>query len=47
LYIDGYGCGVAMDVGRKIRGNRVDVFFPTRQEAFQWGRRTVNVYLLN
>jgi uncharacterized protein YabE (DUF348 family) len=47
LYIDGYGYGVAMDVGRKIRGNRVDVFFPTRQEAFQWGRRTVNVYLLN
>ncbi len=46
LYIDGYGPGRAMDVGRSIKGNRVDVFFPTRQEAVQWGRRTVDVFIL-
>jgi len=46
LYIDGYGMGRAMDTGGSIRGNRVDVFFPTRQEAVQWGRRTVNVFIL-
>ncbi|ACA58613.1 3D domain-containing protein [Candidatus Desulforudis audaxviator] len=46
LYIDGYGMGRAMDVGRSIKGNRVDVFFPTRQEAVQWGRRTVDVFIL-
>jgi uncharacterized protein YabE (DUF348 family) len=46
LYIDGYGYGKALDVGGKIKGKRIDVFFPTRQEALQWGRRTVNVYVL-
>jgi 3D (Asp-Asp-Asp) domain-containing protein len=46
LYIDGYGMGRAMDVGGSIKGNRVDVFFPTRQEAVQWGRRTVDVFIL-
>lgn len=46
LYIDGYGYGRAMDIGSAIKGHRVDVFFPTRQEAVQWGRRTVNVYIL-
>lgn len=47
LYIDGYGYGWAMDVGRAIKGERIDVFFPTRQEAIQWGRRTVDVYILH
>lgn len=46
LYIDGYGHGTAMDVGRSIKGNRIDVFFPTRAQALNWGSRTVNVYVL-
>lgn len=46
LYIDGYGYGTAMDVGRAIKGNRVDVFFPSRTQALKWGSRTVNVYVL-
>jgi uncharacterized protein YabE (DUF348 family) len=47
LYIDGYGYGNAMDVGRSIKGNRVDVFFPTRTEALRWGSRNVNVYVMS
>lgn len=46
LYIDGYGHGTAMDVGRSIKGNRIDVFFTSRAQALNWGSRSVNVYVL-
>ena len=43
VYVEGYGPAVAGDVGGAIKGNRIDVCFPTRREALQWGRRTVTV----
>ncbi|MDR6224892.1 3D domain-containing protein [Desmospora profundinema] len=46
LYIPGYGQGVAQDTGGAVRGNIVDLFFETREEAIQWGRRNVTVYIL-
>lgn len=46
LYIDGYGHGTAMDVGQAIKGNRIDVFFPTRSQALNWGSRSVKVHVL-
>jgi len=46
LYIQGYGYGVAADTGGVIKGRKIDVFFETREEALQWGRRTVNVQIL-
>lgn len=46
LYVEGYGYGRAMDVGGKIKGNRIDVFLPSQSQALSWGRRTVKVYLL-
>jgi 3D (Asp-Asp-Asp) domain-containing protein len=46
LYVPGYGYAVAADTGGDIIGNRIDVFFPTYNEAIQWGRRTVPVYIL-
>jgi len=46
LYIEGYGPAVAVDTGGLIKGNRVDVFFETAEECFQWGKRQVKVYLL-
>ncbi|MGE5559485.1 MAG: 3D domain-containing protein [Chloroflexota bacterium] len=46
LYVDGYGYGVAADIGGAIKGNRIDVAFPTRAEALRWGRRTVTVFIL-
>ncbi|HBG22339.1 MAG TPA: hypothetical protein DDW83_03670 [Peptococcaceae bacterium] len=47
LYVDGYGHGVANDVGGAIKGNAVDVYFSTDAECRRWGVRTVNVYILN
>jgi uncharacterized protein YabE (DUF348 family) len=46
LYVEGYGYGVASDVGGAIKGNRIDVHFETIEQALQFGRRTVKVYIL-
>ena len=43
LYIPGYGNGVAADVGGGIRGNVIDLWFPTYAECAAWGRRTVTI----
>lgn len=37
-YNDGRPCTV-IDTGGMIRGNKIDVFFWTAQEAINWGRR--------
>jgi len=41
-----YGHSIAADTGGAIKGNRVDLFFPTHSQALQFGRRNVNVYIL-
>ncbi|MBE7052945.1 MAG: DUF348 domain-containing protein [Ruminococcaceae bacterium] len=41
-----YGYSIAADTGGAIKGNRVDLFFPTHGEALQFGRKTVNVYIM-
>ncbi len=43
LTIPGYGDAVASDTGGAIRGSRIDVWFPTVQEARSWGTRTVTI----
>ena len=47
LYIEGYGPAVAGDVGRAIKGRRIDLGYGTYREAIAWGRRTVRVYVLD
>jgi 3D (Asp-Asp-Asp) domain-containing protein len=47
LYIPGYGFAIAADRGRAIKGRRIDLCFDTYREAMLWGRRQVNVYLLD
>ena len=46
LIIPGYADGQAVEVldrGGAIKGNRLDVFFPTHKEALKWGRRKIEV----
>jgi 3D (Asp-Asp-Asp) domain-containing protein len=45
LTIPGYGAGIAADTGGAVRGNVIDLWFPTRQQALAWGNRTVTVTL--
>ena len=43
LTIPGYGVGIAADTGGAVQGNTIDVWFPTKAQALQWGRRVVTV----
>ncbi|MBR5219345.1 MAG: G5 domain-containing protein [Clostridia bacterium] len=42
-----YGYCVAGDTGGGIRGNRIDLFYNSRQEAINFGRRAAIVYVLD
>ncbi len=46
VYVPGYGTAIAADTGGAIKGNRVDVCYATKGEAFGWGVKNVNVYVL-
>lgn len=47
LFIENYGFAIAADTGTAIKGNIVDVYFNTKQEALNWAVKYVNVYILN
>lgn len=46
LYIPGYGYGVAEDTGGAIKGNRLDLFFSSEKDCYNWGVRNIKVYIL-
>lgn len=47
VWVEGYGEAIAGDTGGAIKGNKIDIFIPTKQEALNWGRKTVKVKVLN
>lgn len=47
VYVEGYGYAIAADTGGAIRGNRIDVFFPTLRQCIDWGRKPVQIYVLH
>lgn len=42
-----YGLATAEDCGGGIKGNEIDLYMPTRKEAFQYGVRRCTVYFLD
>ena len=49
LVIPGYNDNKPVEVqdrGGAIKGNKLDVFFPTHQEALEWGRRVLDVTVI-
>ena len=44
-YVEGYGECVAEDTGGAIKGNIIDVWFPSYGQCRSWGRRTVTIYI--
>lgn len=48
VWVEGYGEAIAGDTGGAIKGNIIDVLYPSEaQAASEWGRRTVKVKILN
>ncbi|MFC5604487.1 3D domain-containing protein [Sporosarcina koreensis] len=43
VYVEGYGYAIAGDTGSAIKGNKIDVFFPSKSEAYKWGRKQVKI----
>ncbi|MFD1736889.1 ubiquitin-like domain-containing protein [Bacillus salitolerans] len=46
VYVEGYGYAIAGDTGSAIKGYKIDVFFPTKSEAYRWGRKKVKIKIL-
>ncbi|WP_090749981.1 G5 and 3D domain-containing protein [Mesobacillus persicus] len=47
VYVEGYGYATASDTGSAIKGNKIDVFFPSKSQAYRWGNRQVKIKVLN
>ena len=46
VYVPGYGLAVAQDTGSAIKNNKIDLFMNTSSEAYNWGVRNVEVYII-
>lgn len=46
LHVEGYGPAVAADTGGDIKGQRIDLYMESYEEAIQFGRRQVLVEML-
>lgn len=47
LYVENYGFAIAADVGGAIRGNKIDLYMYTIEEALRFGRRNIYVWILD
>ncbi len=39
VFVEGYGYAIAADTGGAIKGYKIDVFFPSKADAYRWGRQ--------
>lgn len=46
VYVENYGYATAADIGGAIKGNKIDIHVPTKEEAYSWGVRNVKVTIL-
>ncbi|WP_059105742.1 peptidoglycan-binding protein [Shouchella shacheensis] len=47
VYVEGYGEAIAGDTGGAIKGQKIDLFVETKDEAFSFGRQQVNVTVID
>lgn len=47
VWVEGYGEAIAGDTGGAIKGNKIDVFIPSHDNAMAWGVKTVKIRILN
>jgi 3D (Asp-Asp-Asp) domain-containing protein len=47
LYIPGYGLGIVADTGSAIKGDKIDLYFTTKDQVYkEWGKKSVQVYVI-
>ncbi|WP_075620351.1 G5 and 3D domain-containing protein [Paenisporosarcina indica] len=47
VWVEGYGYAVAGDTGGAIKGMKIDLFMPTTDQAFGFGRKKVKIKILD
>ncbi|AOV06320.1 G5 and 3D domain-containing protein [Sporosarcina ureilytica] len=47
VWVEGYGYAVAGDTGGAIKGNRIDLHVPTKQAAYNFGKRQVKIKIID
>lgn len=47
VWVEGYGEAIAGDTGGSIKGKKIDIFMATKQEALNWGHKSVNIKILD
>lgn len=47
VWVEGYGHAIAGDTGGAIKGNKIDLHVPTKQQAYSFGRRQVKIKVMN
>ena len=47
IYIEGVGERIVQDTGSAIKGKKIDLYFENHQEAWNFGRQTKEVTILN
>ncbi|GLB60759.1 LysM peptidoglycan-binding and 3D domain-containing protein [Cytobacillus sp. NCCP-133] len=45
--VEGYGEAIAGDTGGAIKGNKIDIFMPSKDDAINFGKKTVKVTILD
>jgi N-acetylmuramoyl-L-alanine amidase len=46
VYVEGFGYMSAEDTGSAIKGNRIDIFIPSREEALEYGVKNITVQII-
>ncbi|WP_391206145.1 ubiquitin-like domain-containing protein [Psychrobacillus sp. L4] len=47
VWVEGYGYAVAGDTGGAIKGKKIDLFMPSKSQAYDFGRKKVRIKVLN
>lgn len=47
VWVEGYGTAVAGDTGGAIKGNRIDLFVSSKEQAYRFGRKQVKIRVIN
>lgn len=47
VWVEGYGEAIAGDTGGAIKGNKIDVFIPSHDNAIAWGVKEVKLRVIN
>lgn len=47
VHVEGYGEAVAGDTGGAIKGNKIDIYMKSQEDAINFGRKTVKVTILD